>query len=80
MCVVYLMFSTTPAELSQVAKKSWWSFKNSFVRSRQNTDSETDYMQYGSLLDYVHVCSLTTCLQVLHTNGQPMAIARFEAF
>ena len=42
------MFSTTPAELSPAAKKSWRSFEISFVRSQQRGDSEIDYMQYGS--------------------------------
>ena len=42
------MFFTTPAELSPAAKKSWKLFKNSFVRSQQRSDSEIDYMRYGS--------------------------------
>ena len=29
---------------------------------------------------YVRVCSLTMYFQVLHTNGQPTAITRYEAF
>ena len=41
------MFSTTPAESSLVAKKSWKLFKISFVRSQQRSDLEIDYMQYG---------------------------------
>ena len=49
------MFSTTPADLSLAAKKSWRSFKISFVRSRQRSDSEIDYMQYGLLIARVCV-------------------------
>jgi hypothetical protein len=41
-------FSTTPAELSPAAKKSWRSFEISFVKSQQRGDSEIDYTQYGS--------------------------------
>ena len=74
------MFSTTPAELSPAGKKSWRSFKFSFVRSPQRSDSVIDYMQYGSSVARVCDCSLTMCFQVLHTNGQPTAIARSEAF
>ena len=53
------IFSTTPAELSLAAKKSWKSFKISFVGSRQRSDSEIDYMQYGSsVASNVYNCSL----------------------
>ena len=52
------MFSTTPAELSLAAKKSWRLLKILFVRSRQRSDSEIDYMQYGlsvaRLADFSH--------------------------
>ena len=49
------MFSTTPAESSLVAKKSWKLFKISFVRSQQRSDLEIDYMQYGLLIARVCV-------------------------
>ena len=49
------IFSTTPAELSPAAMKSWRSFKISFVRSRQRSYSEIDYMQYGLSVARVYV-------------------------
>ena len=49
------MFSTTLAELSPAAKKSSRSFKSSFRRSRQRSDSVRDYMQYGLLI--ASICS-----------------------
>ena len=49
------MFSTTPAELSAGARKSWRSFEISFVRSRQRSDLETDYMQYGSSVSRMYI-------------------------
>ena len=41
------MFSMTPAGSSLAAKKSWRLLEILFVRSRQQSDSEIDYMQYG---------------------------------
>ena len=56
------MFFTTPAELSPAAKKSWKSFKILFVRSQQRSDSEIDYMRYGSsVAEYLYVMAAYHC-------------------